>query len=147
MKQFITLLLPLLLLAGTLPAQQQNSLIERHTLNIGSASGNTLALAVKNYRMGLESENDGLVESSLYYAVCLRLKFPDKDFRTLENAIDDLVTRGATETIRFKAYLASTVYASPELIECDRLPEDGDTPAFFANLGNQLQQRLLVYNK
>ena len=147
MKQFITLLLPLFLLAGTLSAQQTATRNEAHALNIGTTSVHSLSLAVKNYRMGLEARNEGLVESSLYYAVCLRLKFPEETFPSLEKAIDRLVSRGATRTIRFKAYLASTVYASPALIDCSRLPIDGDVPAFFASIGNQLQTQLLVHNR
>lgn len=147
MKTLITLLLPLLLSAPASFAQDTTAGTDTVVLDIGTAQVDKLALAMKNYRMGLESENEGLVESSLYYAVCLRLKFPEMDLHELERSIDHLVSRGTTQAIRYKAYLASTVYASPGLVDASLLPRGENVPGFFAGIGNQLQTRLLVHNE
>ncbi|MDT8324716.1 MAG: hypothetical protein RRA94_11420 [Bacteroidota bacterium] len=147
MKTLITMLLPLLLTASMLTAQNSTSVTEAPALNIGTTSDAAFTLAVRNYRMGLEADNQGLVESSLYHAVCLRLKYPEKDLRALEAAVDRLVSKGASKTIRFKAYLASTVFASPDLIDCSKLSGEGDSTGFFADISAQLQNRLLVHNR
>ena len=113
---------------------------------LGAASSERIDVAVRNYEMGLASGNDGLVESSLHYAVQLRLSYPKRGFRTLEKAIDRLVAKGATARIRYKAFLASTVFASPLLVDGRIVSNTSDPDAMFAEIARQLDGKLLVSN-
>jgi hypothetical protein len=112
------------------------------------ALGNTrvekLAEAEANYLNGLKSDNPGLVESSLYYVLQLRIAYPDRKFPKLESAVDLLVAEGPTAGIRYKASLASTVFAAPRLIDPTRTAILTDNNDFFASIAEQLSNKLLV---
>lgn len=112
--------------------------------SLGTTRIDRLAEAERNYANGLASENDGLVESSLYYALRLRLAYPEICFASLERAIDRLVAKGATTRIRYKAFLACTVFASPLLVDAAGLATLESSDAVFAEVARQLDGRLLV---
>ena len=136
-----------LIVTITLTAGAQNSNAGfTEGMKLGTVSNERLPLAIKNYRMGMNSENDGLVESSLYYAVRLRIAYPETDLTELETVIDDLVTEGRTQSIRYLAYLASTLFASPSLVDRETLEHTEDIPTFFGSVSEQLQNRLIVRN-
>lgn len=146
MKTRITLLIIMLILfAGSrLAAQNPNEGFTTDGMTLGNATGKKLDLAIQNYIMGLKSGNDGLVESSLYYATRLRIAYPGIDLKELETTIDELVTRGRTPSIRYMAYLSSTLYASPSLVNREDLEQTPDITTFFASVSEQLQSRLIV---
>ena len=146
MKTRITLLITMLILtAGSrLTAQNPNEGFTTDGMTLGIATEKKFDQAVQNYIMGLKSDNDGLVESSLYYATRLRIAYPGEDLNALETTIDGLVTRGRTPSIRYMAYLASTLYASPSLVNREDLERTPNITSFFASVSEQLQSRLIV---
>ncbi len=146
MKTRITVLITMMILtAGArITAQNADEGLTADRMKLGTATEQKLDLAVQNYMMGLKSDNDGLVESSLYYAVRLRIAYPEKDLEALETTIDGLVTGGKTPSIRYLAYLASTLYASPSLVNREDLEQTSDITSFFASVSEQLQSRLIV---
>lgn len=131
----------LIIITSSVAAAQENGTA---TPALGTTRSERLDLAVDNYALGLTSENTGLVESSLYYAVQLRLAYPERRFFALEHAIDRLVAKGATARVRYKAFLASTVYASPLLVDRVRVAGIHDADAAFAEIARELDGRLLV---
>jgi hypothetical protein len=112
---------------------------------LGSSAIEQLTEAEANYAEGLSSENDGLVESSLYYALQLRLMYPERDFVRLEKAVDKLVADGRSVGIRYKALLASTVFASPGIIDRGSVENIADNDRLFAAVADQLESKLLVH--
>ncbi|MDX9758022.1 MAG: hypothetical protein RBU27_02580 [Bacteroidota bacterium] len=114
---------------------------------LGRGDSTRLADAECNYVSGLCAENHGLVESSLSFAVQLRLRYPDRSFTALERAVDRLVLDGATPGIRYKAMLASTVFAAPRLIDTHVTDGIGDGDELFAAISAQLGRKLLVHNE
>ncbi|MBE0645070.1 MAG: hypothetical protein IH600_13385 [Bacteroidetes bacterium] len=145
MKTIHTILIVLLTIAGmsVLRAQPNNDAIEG-VPGLGITRIDRLAEAEANYTAGLSSENNGLVESSLYYALHLRIAYPEQEFAALETAIDDLVKDGRTHCIRYKASLASTVFSSPRLIDPKLATATNDMNGFFTMVAKQLEQKLLV---
>ena len=148
MKTIRVTLIALLTFTGmSMLSAQPNSEAEATTPALGITSIEKLAEAEINYTEGLASANIGLVESSLYYAVQLRLAFPERTFARLESSIDHLVKNGSTHCIRYKASLASTVFGSPRLIDAKRTSPITDMNAFFTSIADQLEQKLLVSNE
>ena len=142
MLAIITLLLctQFLLHAQTNPA-------ERTVPCLGRTDSTRLDAAERNYVSGLRADNHGLVESSLSYAMQLRLRYPDRHFPLLEHAVDRLVVEGADAGIRYKAMLASTVFAAPRLIDARATEGIGDCDGLFAEISAQLERKLLVHNE
>lgn len=125
----------------------QTTRIDAGTPCLGNSDGSRLADAERNYAAGLLSTNHGLVESSLSYAMQLRLRYPDHPFPTLEQAVDRLVLEGPTAGIRYKAMLASTVFAAPRLIDTRATDGIADCEQLFAEISAQLERKLLVHNE
>jgi hypothetical protein len=67
----------------------------------------------KDYRVRLHSAKAEVVESALEPIIYMRIAFPKEDFREIEQTLYDLASRGATRSIRYKAYLAIQVFADP----------------------------------
>ena len=138
-------IIPLLLVFTSIlhaqPADRDNGTIPV----LGSSATERLAEAETNYANGLASDNDGLVESSLYYALQLRLMYPERDFSLLEKAVDKLVGNGRTTAIKYKALLASTVFASPSIIDRGSVEDIADNDRLFSVVANQLESKLLVH--
>lgn len=112
---------------------------------LGRSVTERLAEAEANYSKGLASDNNGLVESSLYYALQLRLAYPDRAFPLLEKAVDRLVANGRTVGIRYKALLASTVFVSPGIIDRGSVEDIADNDKLFSAVADQLESKLLVH--
>lgn len=112
---------------------------------LGRSVTERLTEAEANYSKGLASDNDGLVESSLYYALQLRLAYPERAFPRLEKAVDGLVANGRTVGIRYKAHLASTVFVSPSIIDRGSVEDIADNDKLFSAVADQLESKLLVH--
>lgn len=112
---------------------------------LGRSVSERLTEAEANYSKGLASDNDGLVESSLYYALQLRLAYPERAFPRLEKAVDGLVANGRTVGIRYKALLASTVFVSPSIIDRGSVEDIADNDKLFSAVADQLESKLLVH--
>jgi len=67
----------------------------------------------REYLVRLHSAKADVVESGLEPIVYMRIAFPKEDFREIEQTLYDLASRGATRSIRYKAYLAIQVFANP----------------------------------
>ncbi|MFA6234518.1 MAG: hypothetical protein WC824_10105 [Bacteroidota bacterium] len=141
-------LIALLFIPGIsiLSAQSNHYTLTKHPV-LGKLDVAKLADAEMNYTAGLASDNNGLVESSLYYALQLRLAYPERSFPKLYRAIDELVKDGRSQCIRYKAALACTVFAAPRLIERNQITDLSDTNEFFSSIAQQLESKLLVSSK
>ena len=67
----------------------------------------------RDYLVRLHSGKAEIVESALEPIIYMRIAFPKEDFREIEQTLYDLASRGATRSIRYKAYLAIQVFANP----------------------------------
>lgn len=61
---------------------------------------------VPNSLIALESDVNGLVESSIYQVIKLKQYFPSADYSEIENSIVNLTKEGKTSSIRVKANIA-----------------------------------------
>ena len=66
-----------------------------------------------NYLACLNSEIAGVVESALGHVTLMRIEFPKQNLRRIQQKLFDLASRGATQTIRRKAFTAMQVFADP----------------------------------
>ena len=98
----------------------------------------------KNYAACLRSVNDGVIESGRAMAAYMKICVPDRSFETLKKEIARLVTEGATDRIRFKAYLALQVFAEPTLFQAQANTEYKDGDDFFAAIAAGLQSAYLT---
>ncbi|KAA3663306.1 MAG: hypothetical protein DWQ10_00490, partial [Calditrichaeota bacterium] len=95
-----------------LNAQQRNATkrtkenIEKHWTRI-----------VNSYAHNLDTENDGIIESSLVCVLQLKVNFPYKNMAQLQDKVDELVLGGQTENVRYKAFLVATFLKKAEWLQ------------------------------
>lgn len=141
----LTLFVAMLLFSGPGSISAQDTRTDAAALPpLGANTNAPLRNALLNYAAGLRSDNCGLVESCLYYAVQLRICKPEADLRVLEKDIDALVAGGKTLSIRRKAALASILFAAPALAVRPPANAEKDIDAFFAALNEQVTAKLVV---
>ncbi len=78
-------------------------------------SATKLEKARKNFLASLNSENDGVAESAIAHVAHMRAMLPQEDLRDIEATVVELANGGRTPVIRYKAYLASLVFANPRM--------------------------------
>jgi hypothetical protein len=66
-----------------------------------------------NYLANLNSDIPGVVESALGHVTLMRIAYPKQDLRKIQVKLYDLASRGATRSIRHKAFTAMQVFADP----------------------------------
>ncbi|PLX32471.1 MAG: hypothetical protein C0600_02495 [Ignavibacteria bacterium] len=147
MKTQLLLIVAILATAALPIAAQSDRAPQLPDAILGSATADKLESAKKNYLLGLSSENDGVVESSLYFAVRMRLVYPDLEMEQISEEVDRLADEGNTSSIRYKAHIASTIFSSPSLVNVPQSCTAPDIPSFFISLSTQLQQQLLVQKR
>ncbi len=101
--------------------------------------------AKKGFLGTLQTDNDGVMESCLAHVAQMRIMLPQEDMKDIEATVNRIVSNGWTPAIRYKAYLASQVFASPETFRGVAAASYESSDAFFAAIAGRLQQTILGY--
>lgn len=105
-----------------------------------------LESAKQNVLRGLQSENTGLIESCIKMAAKIKLKAPSLDVGKLHETLDELSITHPSATVRYKAYIASTICDDPEWYAQDKNIVAADDEQFFIHAARRLQQKLFGLN-
>jgi hypothetical protein len=105
-------------------------------------SCDNIQTAIRNYMKALRSDNDGVVESALFYSALLKRDVPKECFSCLKREIDKLANEGRTERIRHKAYLVRAAFENPRLMRstATTLPQSPDE--LFTAISDALQKAM-----
>ena len=107
-------------------------------------SAKTIERAPQNYLMALNSGNESIVESAIFYSVKFKLFYEDQDVQNLIAKLEKLAIDGPTNSIRYKAYLAA-YYLNETTLMMEIAKEDyKNANQFFQMLGERLQEKLLA---
>ncbi|TAK64376.1 MAG: hypothetical protein EPO24_03405 [Bacteroidetes bacterium] len=100
----------------------------------------------KVYLIALQSENEGVVTSTLAHIGRIKLYFPKQQFPELEAKIIELSTTGQTSNIRYRAFLVYSLFNSPSIFMNESLTEFEDSEALFAALAGRLGETTFGLN-
>lgn len=95
---------------------------------------------------GLRCGNDGVVESLLMIISRTKLMVPVVDVNSILPVIDSLSVLYPSPTIRYEAFLASTIINNPELFSAGDMMNERNPESFFMKSTMQLQLRLFGMN-
>jgi len=101
---FVTLILVTLTVAQATGDQSQTELNELEKIQD----------AIANYEKGLVHHNPGVTESAIINIMTLKYNYPNYDYRTLVNQLQNLENTGKTKSIRFMAYIVKNYLLHPE---------------------------------
>ena len=113
------------------------------SMNYGTAK---LSQAKKNLLWTLKSDNDGVVESAIGQIAHMRVMVPLEDITDIEVALAQLANYGRTPAIRYKAYLATMVFANPGMFRQDVTKDYASSDEFLSAVASRLQQTVLGYS-
>ena len=105
-----------------------------------------IAQAKKGFLWSTKSDNNGVVEAALAHITHMRIMLPEEDMKNLESAVTLFVRGGQTPVIRYKAYLASLVFANPGMFRSTATETYNGCNEFFCAIATQLQQSLLSHS-
>lgn len=114
------------------------------SITVAAQTPESLTRGVKSYTKSLKSDNIGIVESSVFHIAKLKLLFPEEETGAALSELEKLSESAASESIRFKAYLATQVLEFPENFSTLEKKNYKDAEAFFLMISTELQKKLLV---
>jgi hypothetical protein len=87
-----------------------------------------------------------IVECGLAQVVMIKLAQPETGLKTLKRKIDELIVKGETPDVRYKAYLTSAVFERPLLFSDEKYGMYVDGDELFTAIALKLQRTLLAEN-
>lgn len=101
--------------------------------------------ALKAFESCLTTENAGVQESAMAQLAMLKLRLPAVEADRITHRLEALSTEARAADVRYKAYITSQVYRSPELFANERNGKYNDGEELFNALATRLQSSLLSY--
>ena len=108
-----------------------------------------LEKAYKVCPLSLESNIQGIVESSIYNVILLKKYYPAADYSWIIDKLNEISEKNTDPTIRFKAHLASTYLSFSSLINVQpksHKMHEFDSEYIFKQITDQLENKLFVSN-
>lgn len=105
------------------------------------------SLAVKAYEMiptSLDSDIPGIVESTIYNAICVKKYYPSADYRMIIDKLNDISNSYSEPSIRVKAHLASIYLSCSDIINVEPKHNTFDHEYIYKQITKQLENKLLV---
>lgn len=114
------------------------------SLTVFAQTEKVIENAPANYLQALKSNNDGVVESAIFHSVKYKIFYPDQNTTELEKEIENLVEKGKTEAIRYKAFLANQFIQNSKLMSNIEKEDYKDGSEFFKMLSQELNDHVLA---
>ena len=114
------------------------------SLALFAQSEKTIESAPANYLKALKSDNDGMVESTIFHSLKYKMYYPERNTAQLETEIENLIENGKTESIRYKAFLADQFMHNSKLLNKIEKRNYKDEIEFFKMLGEELNNYFLA---
>ncbi len=149
MKTYTMITAGLLLVSFTAPGQDLKREKKPDAPSYGtvySLKPSYLQQAALNYAVALHSDCNGVVESAITHSTLLRIVAPRMDLNRIQSILADLAANGRTSEIRYRAYLATSVFDNPARFENTLEVRYIDGDAFFRVVASQVHRTLLGHN-
>jgi len=92
------------------------SLYSKNVPSLKLTTASQMELAAKNYDVGLNYDNDGLVESTICNVLKFKYQYPEADMNNIEATLDKISKKSDNKKIRAKATLVLKIMKNPEML-------------------------------
>ncbi len=141
-----TAMVAALVFMATPAMQAQNAADERYFPDPAVYQTANIPAAIKAFYGCLVTDNEGVQESAMAHLAMLKLMVPAVNAEAITHRLEVLSTSAPTPGTRFKAYIASQVYRSPELFAKEKDATYRSGEELFNALAARLQTSFLSYN-
>jgi hypothetical protein len=149
MKTYTKVVAGLLLASATALGQSNQVGSPERVAYFASLSSHSEAYiqrATDNYVRLLNSANDGVLESAIAHLTYMRMGSTECNLGQARAIINKLSESGRTPVIRYKAYLSTIVFQSPELFAEGVRASSSEGNEFFLEIASKVQKTLLGHN-
>ena len=149
MKPYTMLIASFFFISVVAIGQSSQQELQRNTQYFSAISSHSeqyLQKGAATYTRLLTSDNSGIVESAIAHLAYLKMGLPKVDLTEARKIIADLAESGKTPVVRYKAYLATVVFESPELFVNGLTTGSSENDQFFLEIASRVQQTLLGHN-
>jgi hypothetical protein len=94
--------------------------------------------AAESYLAALSSTNTGVVESALAHVAMIKLTVPGCEMKSVKGSVTAIESNGATEEVRYKAWVVKTLMDNPELFVGVAKAGYDEPDALFAALASRM---------
>ncbi len=106
-----------------------------------------LEQGLKVFPVYLNSDYEGIVESTIYNIVVMKSYFPNANYKDLIDKLNDVAQDNSNPSIRYKAHLASMYLTFGNNIKVVSAEAGYDHEKVFRQIADQLEKELLVSNE
>ncbi|MFA3783286.1 hypothetical protein ABRY23_09515 [Melioribacteraceae bacterium 4301-Me] len=101
--------------------------------------------AISNFVIAMESNNPGVVESSIFISMNMKYQYPYMNYTKLVNKLNELAANGKTPVIRYKAQLASLYFNYFNIFEDIKFTDKENPDYYFRQISEKLEQQSVAY--
>ena len=94
-----------------IPSFAQNT---KHDTQVEDSEQQKVEHAIKNYKVALESNNLGMIESAIINIMKLKYHYPEYNYSSLVPVLDSLESNDQSKSIRFMSYIVKNYLVHPE---------------------------------
>lgn len=113
-------------------------------LNAQSLNGRSLSELSKIVTNNLQSNSEGVAESSIFVSIQFKNRYPNADNKIILNALNELATNSNSAKISYKAQLAKIYYENSELFKEIKINSIFDDQRVFEQISEKLNSVVLV---
>lgn len=109
-------------------------------------TGKVIERVKKNFAMGLQSGNDGVIESTLMLVGQMRMRYPESIMEEQQRLVEQLAVSHPSERIRYKAYLITALCSDVEWFSGDPKVMAASSDQFFSTVAQRLNMKYFGFN-
>ena len=99
--------------------------------------------SLKLFSISLESDIPGIVESTIYNVILAKKYYPEGNYSSILNRLNEIVEKYSDPLISYKAHLATIYLTFSNLIEIWPISRTFEREYIFRQIAEQLNKRLL----
>ncbi|KAF0151537.1 MAG: hypothetical protein FD143_1836 [Ignavibacteria bacterium] len=99
---------------------------------------------LKNFLFALQFDNTGVVESAILNSMELKARYPEYDFKRVQDKLNALAIDGETPVIKYRAQLASLYYSNYTLFGNITFEDKENPERIFSAIIDRLEHIHLV---
>ncbi len=92
------------------------SLYSKNIPSLKLTTASQIEMAVKNYEVGLNYDNNGLVESTICNVLKFKYQYPEADMSDIEETLNKISRESNNKKIQAKATLVIKIMNNPEML-------------------------------
>ena len=105
---------------------------------------NFLHRAEENFINTMDSDINSLVESAIFNMIIFKSKYPEWNYKDIQNKLNKLAVDGNSLQIRYKAQLVSMFISNPEMFQNIEVIDKDNPAKYFRLISDKLQNEIVA---